>query len=65
MHPGRPEEAGPGPDPHIPALFQSYLNLGAKAWGPPAIDRLFKTIDFLVGLDVMKLNPAVVRTFFR
>ena len=59
------EGDGPAPDPHIPALFQSYLNLGAKVWGPPAIDRLFKTIDFIVGLDVTTVDPAVVRTFFR
>ena len=58
-------EAGPEPEPHIPALFQSYLNLGAKVWGPPAIDRLFKTIDFIVGLDVTALDPTVLRAFFR
>jgi putative hemolysin len=60
-----PDEPGPAPEPHIPALFQSYLNLGAKVWGPPAIDRAFKTIDFIVGLDVLQLEPSVVRTFFR
>ncbi len=59
------DDAGPAPDPHIPALFQSYLNLGAKVWGPPAIDRMFKTIDFIVGLDVTRVDPSVVRTFFR
>ncbi|HWA57264.1 MAG TPA: GNAT family N-acyltransferase [Gemmatimonadales bacterium] len=59
------DDAGPAPDPHIPALFQSYLNLGATVWGPPAIDRLFKTIDFIVGLDVTTVDPSVVRTFFR
>ena len=55
----------PLPDPHIPALFQSYLSLGAKAWGPPAIDRAFKTIDFLVGLDTLALEPVIYRSFFR
>jgi putative hemolysin len=59
------DDSMPLPDPHIPALFQSYLNLGAKAWGPPAIDRAFKTIDFLVGLDTRLLQPAVYRSFFR
>mgnify|MGYP003553353957 CR=1 FL=1 len=53
------------PEPHIPALFQSYLNLGAKVWGPPAIDRAFKTIDFIVGLDITTVNQNVVRAFFR
>jgi putative hemolysin len=59
------EETGPEPEPHIPALFQSYLNLGAKVWGPPAIDRAFKTIDFIVGLDVTALDPTVLKAFFR
>ncbi|MEO8032530.1 MAG: GNAT family N-acyltransferase [Gemmatimonadota bacterium] len=50
---------------HIPALFQSYLNLGARILGAPAIDRLFKTIDFLVLLDVRELDPHAYQTFFR
>ncbi len=60
---------GPGspapPEIHIPALFQSYLNLGAKICGPPAIDRLFKTLDFLVVLDVEALDERAYRSFFR
>jgi putative hemolysin len=35
----------------IPKLFRIYLLYGAKACGPPAIDRQFKTIDYLVLLD--------------
>jgi putative hemolysin len=50
---------------HIPPLFQSYLNLGAKVLGPPAIDREFKTIDFLVALDVSELDEHSYRFFFR
>jgi len=50
---------------HIPALFQSYLNLGARIIGPPAIDRLFKTIDFLVLLDVRELDLHAYQSFFR
>jgi putative hemolysin len=50
---------------HIPALFQSYLNLGAKILGAPAIDRLFKTIDFLVLLDVRELDLRAYQSFFR
>ncbi|HEY7027991.1 MAG TPA: GNAT family N-acyltransferase [Gemmatimonadales bacterium] len=50
---------------HIPALFQSYLNLGAKVCGGPAIDRLFKTIDFLVVLDIEALDLPSFRFFFR
>ena len=48
----------------IPPLFQSYLNLGAKICGPPAIDRAFQTIDFLVVLDVRELERHVFRSFF-
>jgi putative hemolysin len=50
---------------HVPALFQAYLTLGAKALGPPAIDREFKTIDWLVLLDVLELDQLTFRTFFR
>jgi putative hemolysin len=50
---------------HIPPLFQSYLALGAKVCGPPAIDRQFKTIDFLVTLDVAALDEHSYRFFFR
>ena len=49
----------------IPPLFRSYLNLGAKICGPPAIDRAFRTIDFLVVLDVRGLERHVFRSFFR
>lgn len=51
--------------PHIPPLFQSYLTLGARVCGPPAIDRNFKTIDFLVALDVTTLDDHSYRFFFR
>ena len=37
---------------HIPRLLSAYLALGAKVCGPPAIDREFRTIDFLTWLDV-------------
>ncbi len=50
---------------HIPPLFESYLNLGAKVFGAPAIDRQFKTIDFLVALDVLGLDEHTYRFFFR
>jgi len=58
------EPGRPLPPPHVPALFQSYLNLGARVCGPPAIDRRFKTIDFLVMIDVRSLDPRAYRSFF-
>lgn len=50
--------------PRIPPLFQAYLTLGAKILGPPALDREFKTIDWLVLLDVEELDRATYRAFF-
>ena len=37
---------------HIPRLLSAYLALGAAICGPPAIDREFKTIDFLTCIDI-------------
>jgi putative hemolysin len=39
-------------DAHIPILFHTYLRHGAKICGTPAIDRAFKTIDFLTFIDL-------------
>jgi putative hemolysin len=36
----------------IPRLLSAYLAMGAAICGPPAIDREFKTIDFLTWLDI-------------
>jgi len=46
--------------PKIPKLLRAYLNLGAKICGPPAIDRNFKTIDFLTWVDFQSLPGPVV-----
>jgi putative hemolysin len=40
----------------IPKLLGAYLSLGATICGPPAIDREFKTIDFLTLLDLSTLS---------
>lgn len=58
-------ENAAGASMEVPPLFQSYLNLGAKICGPPAIDREFGTIDFLVLLDVRALERHVYQSFFR
>ena len=44
--------------PRIPRLLSAYLALGAGVCGPPAIDREFRTIDFLTWLDVE--SPALL-----
>jgi len=43
-----------------PRLLRTYLELSAKICGPPAIDREFKTIDFLTLLDLERI-PARLR----
>lgn len=56
------------PDPSfqvkIPMLFRIYLRHGALVCGPPAIDRQFKTIDYLVLFDVNMMSERQIRTFF-
>lgn len=49
----------------IPQLFQLYLDMGAKVCGPPAIDRRFKTIDYLVLLDTATLERRTFEIFFK
>ena len=49
--------------PKIPKLLRAYLSLGAKICGPPALDRQFKTIDFLTLLDLETLPPLARQKF--
>ena len=49
----------------IPKLLRAYLAVGAKICGPPAIDREFKTIDFLTLLDLDVLHPRVRARFMK
>ncbi len=44
--------------PRIPPLLRAYLSLGARICGAPALDRDFKTIDFLTWMDLAALPPA-------
>ena len=46
-----------------PRLFRAYLEISGRICGPPAIDREFKTIDFLTIVDLANL-PERVRTRF-
>ncbi len=57
-------EAPPGVRPKLPTLFRTYLRHGARICGPPAIDREFGTIDYLVIFDVEAMDRRMVRTFF-
>jgi putative hemolysin len=47
--------------PAVPRLFRAYLEVSARLCGPPAIDREFKTIDFLTLIDLQRI-PDRVRT---
>ena len=49
--------------PELPKLLAAYLSLGAKIAGPPALDREFKTIDFLTVLDLSNLPPRASKRF--
>ena len=58
-------DPGPSPEPiKLPKLFRTYIRYGAKVCGPPAIDRFFKTIDYLVLLDTAELDRMTRALFF-
>ncbi|MGA2428959.1 MAG: GNAT family N-acyltransferase [Candidatus Acidiferrum sp.] len=50
--------------PRPPRLFRAYLDNSARLCGPPAIDREFKTIDFLTLMDLQELPDRVRARFF-
>ena len=58
------EDEGMTAEVVLPPLFQIYLRHGGKAVGSPAIDRQFKTIDFLVLLDTRTMPADAHATFF-
>jgi putative hemolysin len=47
-------------DAAVPPLFTSYLRLGAKVCGGPAVDRDFCVTDYLVVLDLREVEPRVL-----
>jgi putative hemolysin len=47
--------------PRLPRLFEGYLNLGGLVCGEPALDRRFKTIDYLVMVDVQSMPNGIFR----
>lgn len=51
------------PDP--PKLLRAYLAVGARICGAPALDRGFKTIDFLTLLDLEKMAPSARARYLR
>lgn len=57
------QEMYPVDEVRIPLLFRSYLKIGTKVCSEPAIDRDFRTIDYLVILDVASMDPAILRMY--
>ena len=58
------EATPPTAKPNVPRLMRLYLSFGAKVCGPPAIDRLFKTIDYFAFFDAENLDQRTL-AFFR
>ena len=52
-------------DDRVPKLLRTYLAIGARICGPPALDPEFKTIDFLTLLDLERLHPRIRMRFLR
>jgi putative hemolysin len=50
--------------PQPPRLFRAYLEISGRLCSPPAIDREFKTIDFLTVIDLKHLPDRVRSRFF-
>jgi putative hemolysin len=48
----------------IPKLLRAYLTVGAKICGPPALDRQFKTIDFLTLMDLETMSAKTRERYF-
>lgn len=47
----------------IPALFASYIKMGFKAYGEPALDLDFHCIDFLIMIPLDELQGAYSRRY--
>ena len=62
-----PTDGDPHPDEpsiKLPPLFNIYMRYGAKVCSAPALDRFFKTIDYLVLMDVEALDDESRALFF-
>ncbi|MBW4632903.1 MAG: hypothetical protein KME30_13700 [Iphinoe sp. HA4291-MV1] len=53
-----------GANVDIPNLFRLYLRMGTKICSLPAIDRQFKTIDFLTLFNIADLDQRHYQIFF-
>lgn len=48
----------------LPALFDAYLELGARVCSPPAFDFEFGTTDYLILLEIEHMQERARRIFF-
>ena len=48
----------------LPDLFELYLQIGAKVCSYPALDSEFRSIDYLILLDINELNESTKSLFF-
>ncbi len=49
----------------LPQLFRLYMDIGVTVCSEPALDSIFKTIDFLILLDIENLSEQSKTLFFR
>ncbi|WP_138429771.1 GNAT family N-acetyltransferase [Fodinibius saliphilus] len=49
----------------LPQLFKLYVDLGAKILSRPALDKQFKTIDYLILVDIMGLDERTKALFLK
>ncbi len=49
----------------LPQLFRLYIDLGAKTLSKPALDNEFKTIDYLIIVDIKQLDERSKTLFFK
>ena len=47
----------------IPTLLKSYIRMGSKVCGEPALDRKFRCADFFIILDLEQLNLSFVKKY--
>lgn len=59
-----PMDVASAPGFRMPKLLSAYLALGAWICGPPALDREFRTIDFLTLMDLQSPEMAQRRKRF-
>jgi putative hemolysin len=57
------EHSSPRRELRPPRLLRAYLSIGARICGAPAIDRAFKTIDFLTLLDLQAMYSGARARF--